>query len=196
MLLESCKKKDTCPEDSHCPYYVTASDKARIPYRTDGLDTLIYTSNTGDTALLLGTGIKNDFAYHIYEQSMVCQSVDYNDYEIIFFTFKGSHPDLPSLTCHYQYSFFTPQGQGYIARSFCKYPVQRGNSYRYDTDNLNDTTLYSDSLILNGSLYRGTTIVGRGPEANIRDGSLTILYNSKYGVLRIKTHNQTWTLKL
>jgi hypothetical protein len=194
VFFVGCKKHNTCPEDSHYPYYITESDLTKIPYQKDGLDTLIYTSN-GDTAILYGTGSKRDFAYHIYETSMACPSVDYNDYEILYYTFKGNHPNLSIITCHYQRSFFAPSGQGYFSRNFSKYSIRRGNNYRYDTNTLNDTTLYADSVLIGNFLYKGISAKGRKGPAEDIDNSLIVLYNYQYGMLRIIDNGKTWVRK-
>jgi hypothetical protein len=116
-------------------------------------------------------------------------------YEILYYTFKGNHPNLSIITCNYQRSFFAPSGQGYFSRNFSKYSIMRGNNYRYDTNTLNDTTLYADSVLIGNFLYKGISAKGRKGPAEDIDNSLIVLYNYQYGMLRIIDNGKTWVRK-
>ncbi|MES2653959.1 MAG: hypothetical protein V4620_00110 [Bacteroidota bacterium] len=60
LCYQSCgKETDGCPESTNDFYNLTDAEKSKVPYT--GSDTLVFISNEGDTATLVGQGKKQTY---------------------------------------------------------------------------------------------------------------------------------------
>jgi hypothetical protein len=98
-LLSGCKKRDTdCPASQDYTYNVSKENKSKVPYKT-GYETLTYISDSGDTAVLQGQGIKN---YYVTSSDYStddpdCGGMDEWHVESIDYSFVGDNSNFSKL---------------------------------------------------------------------------------------------------
>jgi hypothetical protein len=184
FALQNCGPKgDGCEEhETVNKYYnISADDKSKI--RFTGTDTLVYISTDGDTAVLYGQG-KRAFTEKVAEKwdpDPGCSTYDYDCFENIEFTYRGSHPDLNYIFFDFNAGIYSPlQANADIKIGTVLYGPYLGA--------LNYTPDYKDTVIINTVTYRGKKIPGKS--------NLPCIYNYQYGFLKIITVNKIWLKRI
>ena len=172
-LLQACKRDDTsCGDQSDIIEIknITNENKAKIPYT--GTDTLVFISNTGDTATLLGKG-KNIY-YETVNNNLgtnECQRKFIGKYENINFQFNGN-----SLLSELLIKYYTNKDEDQILSISEKLNNLLLNSNECSLKYNNNENNYSDSILVNSKYLYG--VENRG-----------VFYNANYGILRMKFSN-------
>ncbi len=181
MLTQSCSKDTSCgnTNDIVNNYNISADDKSKIPFK--GNDTLIYISDAGDTATLIGTGRKVyiDQVRKNISGNADCLRYTVDNNETISFECTGDNTELNKL----KYKIY---GNTEITK--IQFLI---NSYYGNTDPyyFNNTNTYTDSVSIGNKFYIGRPIVWLGVN--------TLLYNFKYGFLKIQLNGgKIWLLKI
>jgi hypothetical protein len=179
MLTQSCSKDTNCGDTSDVVnnYFISADDKAKIPFK--GNDTLVYISDAGDTATLIGEG-KNTWT----EQKITnisggdCAKNQIDKKETISIECNGNNNELNKIL--YKIS-------GNKERTLIEYVVNTfySNDYPYY---FNSDKFYTDSTLINSIFYPGVLIDNVNYKA---------LYNFNYGFLKIEFKGgKIWLLKI
>ncbi|MFA9213989.1 MAG: hypothetical protein ACEQSR_09115 [Candidatus Methylacidiphilales bacterium] len=179
MLTQSCSKDTSCgnTNDIVNDYNISDDDKSKIPLK--GNDTLIYISNAGDTAVLVGTG-KRAFIDQVRKNNnnVDCPIYTVDNNETISIEYNGNNPELYKVI----YKIY-----GNKERTLIEYFVNNiySNDYPYY---FNSVKFYTDSTQIYGAYYFGT------PLDNI---NYKALYNYNYGFLKIQLNGgKIWILKM
>lgn len=183
--LSSCSDSPCADEEpSQSTYfYISETNKSKIPYHSDGLDTLVYISESGDSAILLGQGKANYFEKVAINRNSNpdCPFYDYNYFETIQYRFKdGFINGIDQIDIKYH---TIPSS---LVEEYLSIAVNT-NMYRTYFISANNEQFYADSTIINGTTYYGRTLYGADDSP--------ILYNFKFGVLQFTLNNKKWKLK-
>ena len=193
MLFYGCKdNSDPCAGHPSLTYryYLSDSNKAKIPYSNAGFDTLIYISNTNDTAILYGQGkLQYWVSYSQPNSGPDCGNHDYWYYENIEYNFKSTNVDLNKINFHVYFhdpipgGFTTPQppGRSDLMILTCNGSTEIGGTNFTDA---NSISYYTKNILINGQLYNGI------------ETENNCVYNYKYGILQFQLNGKTWTKKL
>ena len=179
-FFSSCKRNDSsgCPDTTPSYYYLSADDKNKIPFT--GTDTLIYVSNTGDTAKLFGQE-KKDYYNNVrsYGGNPDCSQGSSN-YENTLLTFSRNNTVLNNL----KYCLYID-----VITSFSGLDISIDNTSfnGWIFAAINNESNYKDKVLINNQLYNVIKL-----KAN-NDSTSVIFYNHLYGILKIQlSNNQTW----
>lgn len=184
LLLQNCGPKgDGCEEHEpvHSYYKISEADKDKIPFT--GTDTLVYISTDGETAILYGQGKKafNEKVAEKWDPDPGCSTYDYNYFQNIEFTYRGSHPDLNYIFIDFNASVYGPaQTEADITIGEVRYSTYFGR--------IHNSSNYIDSVNIKSITYQGRKIFG--------DANLPCVYNYQFGFLQITTSNKVWLKQL
>ncbi len=188
LFLSSCVKEyDPCdgyePKEYH--YYLTSNEKNQIPFKS-GYDSMVFISNTGDTAILSGSGVIPyiGIASEYVTSDPACGLQNYWYLEIIKYTFSSANPMLKTIVY-----------QAYVNKANEQRCSIQINQISFDIylGYFNHEPRYLDSVVINGKTYKGVTI---HDIKNGVTGKNSFLYNYHYGFLKISLEDKTWTLSL
>lgn len=181
ILTQSCTKDNNCGDTSDVinNYTISADDKAKIPFK--GNDTLIYISDAGDTATLIGQGtstwteqIKTNISGGDCEKNQIDKK------ETISIEYNGNNNELNKIL--YKIS-------GNKEKTEIEFTINSyyGITYPY---NFNTPIFYTDSSIINGNIYYGRPL-------GLNSQNYKALYNFNYGFLKIEFKgSKIWLLKI
>ncbi|MBC7383135.1 MAG: hypothetical protein H7296_09100 [Bacteroidia bacterium] len=177
--LQNCRRdpcKGVVPQERITKFNIADSLKAAIPY--NGKDTLIFVSETGDTARLLGTGYYNNYEdVQLANYSDCPGSNTKSRYEHVYMTFKGPNPSVNVITYEvYQ----TPDGISSVTGAEITI-----NNFYHSVFNFEYSSFYKpaeDSIYINNNYAKG----------GYADAAKTILYNKEYGILKFKLYDHIW----
>jgi len=183
LLFQSCRGDSCTPgaNDRYISYNIPDSNTAKIPYT--GTDTLIFVSDAGDTATLIGQG-KN--TYYKKKTSVLgcsadCPCLEYASYENVDYVFQGNNNFIQSLA----FKIYMPNNAGkpnftYIAVDLNNINmVQRSFEYVY----FNKTP--HDSIYIDGKYYSGVYFND--------NTSKTLLFSISAGILKFRDFdNKIW----
>lgn len=184
LFLSSCVKEyDPCdgyePKEYH--YFLTSNEKSKIPFKS-GYDSMIFISNTGDTAILSGTGVNPyiGIASEYVTSDPACGLQHYWYLEIIKYSFGSANPLLKTLVY-----------QAYVNKANEEHCLIQINQISFDIylGYINYDPRYLDSVVVNGTAYKGVTII---ESKNGVTGKNSFLYNYHYGFLKISLEDKTW----
>jgi hypothetical protein len=177
-FFSNCQKQNPCGTPSFTTYNISAIEKSEIPYA--GNETLVFVSNTGDTAKLIGQGKLDYYHQDLIAGDPECQSSGTN-YERIRYLFKGTIVNLSNITIYTGiYDALPPIGSA-INISINDITIRK-DGVAYISDSLH----YSDTMYLGNKLYHGLILYSN-------DFLNTVFYRYPEGILRIKFSNgQTW----
>ncbi len=180
MLTQSCSKDTKCSfADTNIYYNVADSNKAKIPYT--GSDTLVFVSDQGDTATLVGQNKKTYYNTITKNNNTVdCPKIENKNYENIDLVFLSKLDNLKIL----KVSVFAQIDINNLIFSTIRI-------YNFDklligrTFEFIDNKSIEDSVFVNSSYLKGVYL----------DSEKTILFNYSNGVLKYKDENNSrWTL--
>ncbi|MCX6187775.1 MAG: hypothetical protein NTU43_12425 [Bacteroidetes bacterium] len=186
FIMQACKPNNPCeeidPSDKVYTYNIPDSNKTKIPYT--GTETLVFISNTGDTATLVGQG-KDEYYVNIKNLRNGggdCPLYSVRNYQKVEMKFVSDISSLSNIIYKvYMPSNLEEPGFTYIEVDVNnKYLVQRSYEYLCSQNNPHD------SIMIN-NIYRSGYYFN---DIN----SKTLLYGNSYGILNFKYNNQTWKL--
>lgn len=183
ILLQSCDDKDSSPcrnSETNIYYNIADSNKAKIPYL--GTDTLVFISDQGDTAILIGQGKKTYYVTNTRDNSgnADCQWLENKNFENVDLSFT----DIVKKSKKLSISVFSELVNSNIMLTsidiYSDYKLLIGRSFKYI-----DNKSIEDSVFVNGSYLKGVYL----------DSEKTTLFNYSQGVLKYKdVNNYKWTL--
>ena len=181
FLLQNCKRESYCSYTSTTQHYynLKESNKARIPYT--GSDTLIFISNLGDTAILIG---ESNNRYYIKHSSGLSNAdcgipEDEFNYENVLYEYNGTNPYFHTLKLIiYKYDkILDPQFDNLDVLS------DYFNNFSAFED-IDFTSQLKDSVLINGSVQYGVYL---------DHSSNKVLFNYQMGVLKVTDdNNRIW----
>lgn len=182
ILLQSCDK-DSSPcrnSETNIYYNIADSNKVKIPY--SGTETLVFISDQGDTATLVGQGKKTYYVTNTRNNSgnADCQWLENKNYENVDLVFIDQKNKTQNLRIRV---FPEVLFDNLILSSldiFTSNTLIIGRSFKYI-----DNKSIEDSMFVNGSYLKGVYL----------DSEKTTLFNYSQGVLKYKDlNNHKWTL--
>ncbi len=181
-LLLSCSKDTGCgnANDIVNNYNISADDKSKIPFK--GNDTLVYISDVGDTAVLVGTGkiVFIDQVRKDISGNADCPKYSVDNNETISIEYTGDNNELNKL----KYKIYGNMEKTEIEFTFNNF---YGITYPY---NFNTPVFYTDSVSIGNQFYIGRPLGLNSP-------NYKALYNYNYGFLKIQiSGSKTWLLKI
>ncbi|MES2382537.1 MAG: hypothetical protein V4538_15930 [Bacteroidota bacterium] len=185
LFWQSCgKETDGCPPSTNDFYNLTDEEKSKILYT--GSDTLVFISNQGDTATLIGQSKKQTYKnITLPLGNPDCGGTNSKNYEQIKYDFTSSNTKLSEINLlirrdddEYQYS--------------CYYDwlLNKQNKVGVDALALNDTNYYNDIVVLKSIPIKCFRIRGGGA-----DSTTYIFYNNKLGVVKIALNELVYLKK-
>jgi hypothetical protein len=178
IQLQSCYdpiKNTPCADTQYRTRNISQEDLSKVPYT--GFDTLYFLNKQGDTCIVRGTG--KQFSYEIEDEfgNPACDPT---------YRYSNQVYDISYVAIRGNLAFRLTQNRYRIL-------VDRGDFYAVSFSSFSgDVGLQNDSLILNGVNYR--QIISFLPLLKNKvedfDYSYSLLYNSNYGVLYIKSEKE------
>jgi hypothetical protein len=185
FFIQNCSKDPGPCGGQKTYYYLSEEDKAKVPYT--GKDTLVFVSNTNDTAVCIGQGKKQFFTVEYDSGNPDCKPPEYY-YEAYKNTFKSTPSKL-----NFEVTLYKKDKSGLEAIHFLNnneteidYKI-----YLIDIGNINVGN-YKDSINIFGVWHKSVTISnGLGNPLN---GA--VFYNKKDGFLVISNSDslKIWQL--
>ncbi len=181
MLTQSCSKDTSCGDASDIVnnYNISADDKSKIPFK--GNDTLIYISDAGDTATLIGTG-KKAFIDQVRKNisgNADCPRYTVDNNETISIEYSGISNELNNV----KYKIVASQDKTRLIYTINNYIGSLTPYY------FNEVSFYTSDVIINNKNYKGRQI-------NLLD-SVNLIYNKDFGFLKIEfIGGKIWLLKI
>ena len=181
MFTQSCTKNINCGDtnDMIYTYNVADSNKAKIPY--SGYDTLIFISDKGDTATLIGQGKKT---YYTTKTTNIgnadCPKNEIGKYENVEFVFNSTNKFVGSI----KISLFKTNNVRNPTTNILSFTVN--NKFIDDTaiEWIESIKQPQDSIFFNGGFFSG-----------IYMDKFNVLLNYKNGILKFKDLNDKfWVL--
>lgn len=181
-LVQSCTKETNCGDSSDIVnnYNISADDKSKIPFK--GNDTLVYISDAGDTATLIGTGKKVyiDQVRKDISGNADCPKYTVDNNETISIEYNGNNPELYKV----MYKIY-----GNTEKTEIEFTINNlyGITYPY---NFNTPVFYTDSVSIGNKFYIGRPL-------GINSPNYKALYNFNYGFLKIQLNGgKIWLLRI
>lgn len=190
VILNSCQqKKSDCPQKNG--YHLLSNNNRATPY--NGYDTLVFISNTGDTAILYGQG-KKSYEKLISTVGNPCDNITYHD-ENLELIFTGNNSVLSKIGLHGYYETETKGLYGELTDFTVNSYTSNGlvnnmTSLIMDTSCLyysTDTICYSHRRItVNGNIYYCT----------LNASPPYVYYSPSFGIVRVDSiAGKNWYLK-
>lgn len=173
-ILESCERypcKGLDLSDEVNIYDIPNSNKLKIPYT--GNDTLVFVSDVGDTAKLIGQG-KNLYYTETRNGSYNadCPKTTIYKYENLDINFRGDS------SSKFQNLFFKSMRLDWESTTYISVRINSQNSSIYTFETFQNI-LPEDSILMNNKYISGYFI----------DNNKSILYNYKNGIFKLKDSN-------
>jgi len=180
ILLQSCDK-DSSPcrnSETNIYYNIADSNKAKIPY--SGTDTLVFISDQGDTATLVGQGKKTYYITNTRDNSgnADCQWLVNKHYENVEINFAGNNQLLFNIYYRIAKTDFDP-----INLTGIEFIINKQNRIGSTLENAFYYLPKQDSIFINNIYKSGGYI----------NNDKTILYNNDLGILKMNLPTFTWT---
>ena len=145
LMLNSCSGDSSCvPEPTKV--FLSQFNETAIPY--DGLDTLVFINNSGDTAVCVGQG-KETFFERIHLYGVDCGQVDrsYESRKIQFSPIKNSFRLFVTIR--------TPESQ-WTNDNYLKWYLNDLFLFQYQCGDMcqpDDKEVFHDSITIRGKIY-------------------------------------------
>lgn len=168
MLTQSCSKDSACKNTETNIYYnIADSNKAKIPYT--GTDTLVFVSDQGDTATLIGQGKQTYYVKNTRNNSgnADCQWIENKNYEDFKINFKGLDNKIDFI------DYMLNSGNNTGLTGF-EININNMQKSEYNFEYSSDFLPIEDSIYFNSKYIKGGYI----------NDNKSILYNRQYGILK------------
>ncbi len=180
FILQACKRDNPCegmdPSDKVYNYNIPDSNKTKIPYTGD--DTLIFVSNTGDTATLIGQG-KDDYfesTRKLTNGGGDCPKYAVSNYENVDLFYEGNN----SINILKYKVYLSEDVVGGLTGFNISINDKISSLYNFE---YSSNLLYPEDSIL----YKNKYATGKYLNLN-----KSILYNKNVGILKFTIYNKTW----
>ena len=180
-FFSNCQKQNPCGTPSFTTYNISAVEKSEIPYA--GNETLVFVSNTGDTAKLIGQGKLDYYHQDLIAGDPECQSSGTN-YERIRYLCKGTNNYLSNVGINF--GIYDPPTN---IRSSLYVLVNNITFKGRSLITLSNQQYLTDTLQIDSKTYFGAFLIGIGSAQDTN----TVFYTYPQGILKIQLSNgQTW----
>jgi hypothetical protein len=170
FFIQNCSKDPGPCGGQKTYYYLSEEDKAKVPYT--GTDTLVFVSNTNDTAVCIGKGKKQFFTVDYIGGNPDCEPAEYY-YEAYNYKFIDTNNLLNITLDIYKDDLVNNEIMEINANKYKLYPI----NLSFLIEKYND-----DSLKVNNLIYPVNKI-----------GSF-IKYNLKKGIMYYDENGKIWIL--
>lgn len=183
FIIQACKRTEPdCGDlsDVITNYNIADSNKAKIPYT--GTDTLVFISDAGDTATLIGQG-KNTH-YESVRSNISggdCPRSSVTKYEYVDYEYNGKNLLIP----YCKFSIFKFDQYGNPSTTTIKFIITNNVISISNFEYINSIKVPQDSILLNNKFIDGVYM-----EYN----SNKTLFNFKNGILKFEYDDKKWTL--
>ncbi|MES2727828.1 MAG: hypothetical protein V4643_12040 [Bacteroidota bacterium] len=185
LFYQSCgKETDGCPDGVNNFYNLTDEEKNKIPYT--GTDTLVFVSNQGDTATLIGQGKKQTYTRTTTGGNPDCgsKSYTYENYEKIEFSFKGSNIDLNNIL------FVAKRyNSPYDYLSYYDCDINMTDKFNYGILESHDINRYKDTVLYRNNIIKCLKMF------SYTDTTTNYYFNNLYGIVKVTTTNKIFIKK-
>lgn len=197
-LLNNCvPKHDGCEEtNTYQEYSISQNTLDQIPYRKDGLDTLVYISTDGDTAVLYGKGVKKSYAQNRVDENSNPDCNNYTNYktQTVDYRYEGDQLAFNRLVFYVYNYVFSVYDVYEVANYTGRVPytvefMEVTSGIRdYDIISMNSEQGYDDSIIVNSMPFYGKKMYSKMDET-------VVLYNKNYGAIKVEIGSKIWIKK-
>jgi len=187
LLYTGCRPDDgnPCPDKPDVSYnYLSDADKAKVPYyKTGGYDTLVYVSNTGDSAVCVGQGVQQYFNIQYYQSNPACRpnarKNEFNEFKFV------SNSSLENIDIVFYKDFILPPSwlwSGKVITISISNVIYSGSmtriEYFIDSIELNNKKYYQLQIF-----YENNSIIHQ-----------KLYYNNQIGVIGFELNQKIWNL--
>lgn len=169
LFIFSCKRESPCSNYTSKSYKFLLADstKAQIPY--NGNETLMFISNQGDTAVLIGQGKNNYILKNSINvgTSPDCPQYDNYSYEYVDLDYKANNENLFHVFYRLSINKYSQNEVTVYLNNVSEYTAYLG--------------LYNDTIGYNKSIKDI-----KGYDFDRNDGKPAFVYNKSVGILQIK----------
>ncbi|MFY8190131.1 MAG: hypothetical protein ACOVK9_04135 [Bacteroidia bacterium] len=187
----SCRKDDDTPCDNKDYHYnLSEEDKSKVPYT--GYDTLVFVSNTNDTAVCIGQGKKQYYLRTVIPNYTInnCTIPSTDNYEAYNYKFSSNNSKFDIEINAYRKSGIGLSGSYSIqieynaSINYILLLYQIGEKQAYN---------FRDSVLINGKWYRDISISFIDSKKQFTP---KLFYNKEFGILKIQNSDSTefWEL--
>ncbi len=180
LIITSCKRDSSGPCGGRKTYYQLSDiDKAKVPYT--GADTLIFVSNTNDTAICIGQGKKQFYEKVARIVSMGDCASDTDYYEA--YNYKFSTNNFKFIL---DFNLYKDDLYGLETVHITKNLDTEFRIYLVDINN-NSVANFIDSIKIRDDWFKKVTFTNKYFDSNLDK----LYYNNQYGVLKIQNRDST-----
>ena len=187
----SCRKDDDTPCDSKDYHYnLSEEDKSKVPYT--GYDTLVFVSNTNDTAICIGQGKKQFYLRTVIPNYTInnCTIPSTDNYEAYNYKFSSNNDKFSIDFNMYKDS---KAGIGLISETI-EIKFNEIVDFLFYIDDIGKIRKknYLDSLEINKYFYKNVHFSFQNFKLDLHK----IFYNKEFGILKIQNSDSTevWEL--
>lgn len=183
MLIQSCSKTDPCPKGQENYYNLTDEEKSKIPYT--GTDTLVFISDKGDTATLIGQGKSQSYKRTTSGGNPDCQiSYNYDNYELLTYSYLGTNLDLKNI------QFVARRfNSKYIYMSYYDCDINAMFKFNYGIYESHDTVNYKDTILYRNSIIKCLKL------SSYTDSTTNYYFNNLFGIVKVGINNKIFIKK-
>ena len=172
LIIYSCKRESPCSSytSKNFKFLLADSTKAQIPY--NGNETLMFISNQGDTAILIGQGKINQVVTGGVNVSNdpACPKYDDYSYEYVNIEYKGNNENLFHVFYRVNSDKGNEENTNVVINDKFEYEAYSGY--------YNDTSRYNIPILIKNNKVNGLKLYGIDNKP--------IYYNKAYGILKIQ----------
>jgi hypothetical protein len=182
----SCRKDDDTPCDNKDYHYnLSEEDKSKVPYT--GYDTLVFVSNTNDTAVCIGQGKKQFYLRTVIPNYTInnCSIPSTDNYEAYNYKFSSNNSKFNIELDQYKKN---ENGLEYIFFQFNKIYFILYNR-RVGNPNSNN---FIDSILVKDKWFKNVSMASRDFNSQYDN----LYYNKNFGILKIQNadSSEVWEL--
>jgi hypothetical protein len=176
VFTQSCQKESNGPcGGNKTYYYLSEIDKAKVPYT--GTDTLVFVSNTNDTAVCIGQGKKLFYTAHSFSVNAgECEDDTYY-YEAYNYKFKDRNNMLNISLNIFEYDLIAYEVMEIKKEEISLHPINLIYFF---------SKYYNDSIQTNKYIYK-TLRINNGL-------GFIVQYNLQKGIIQIQNDEKIWRL--
>jgi len=185
----SCRKDDDTPCDNKDYHYnLSEEDKSKVPYT--GYDTLVFVSNTNDTAVCIGQGKKQYYLRTVIPNYTInnCSIPSTDNYEAYNYKFSSNNSKFDI-----DFNIYQKYGEGIGSKTI---NIIYNNKYEFvlflSQINKKSSDSYIDSIITQEVWYKDVSITFLNFDKSLN----RLFYNQEFGIIKIQNSDSTevWEL--